>query len=235
MQVSPTQERCFGVFNQRPRWGLSARGWLLLVLMLIASGALFTASVHPFLAVTQRTDADVLVVEGWIHEYAIQAAVDEFNTRHYRAVIATGGPAEGLGGYVNDYSTTANIAAGRLRAAGIDPARVASAPSRVLARDRTYSAAVALRAWLETHDSGTRAVNIVTADVHARRTRLLFEKALGPRYKVGIIAVPAPDYDARRWWRYSHGVRNVFGETLAYAYARFLFFPAAAPEQPHVS
>jgi hypothetical protein len=71
-------------------------------------------------------------------------------------------------------------------------------------------------------------VNVLTADVHARRTRLLFEMALGPSVKVGIISVPNADYDARRWWRYSQGVRAVFGECIAYAYARVFFRPERA-------
>ena len=70
------------------------------------------------------------------------------------------------------------------------------------------------------------AVNIVTEDVHARRTRLLFQKALGNGVTVGIIAVPNPDYDAKRWWRYSEGVREVVGEVIAYLYARFFFVPS---------
>ena len=69
------------------------------------------------------------------------------------------------------------------------------------------------------------AVNVLTEDVHARRTRLLFEMALGPGVKVGIIAVPNADYEAARWWRYSEGVRSVLGESIAYVYARFFFFP----------
>ena len=68
-------------------------------------------------------------------------------------------------------------------------------------------------------------INVVTEDVHARRTRLLFQEALGPDVKVGIIAVPSPEYEARHWWRYSEGVREVIGESIAYVYARFLFWP----------
>jgi hypothetical protein len=34
--------------------------------------------IYPFLAVTHRVNSNVLVVEGWVYEYAIQAAVDEF-------------------------------------------------------------------------------------------------------------------------------------------------------------
>ena len=38
----------------------------------------FLKGVYPFLAITNRVGADVLVVEGWVHEYTIRAAVDEF-------------------------------------------------------------------------------------------------------------------------------------------------------------
>ena len=69
-----------------------------------------------------------------------------------------------------------------------------------------------------------RSINVVTEDVHARRTRLLFQKALGNDVAVGIISVPNPDYDARHWWRYSEGVKDVFAESVAYIYARLLFF-----------
>ena len=71
-----------------------------------------------------------------------------------------------------------------------------------------------------------RSFNILTEDTHARRTHLLFEKAFGDDVKVGIIAVRSPDYDARRWWCYSEGVKDVSSEALAYLYARLFFFRA---------
>ena len=93
-------------------------------------------------------------------------------------------------------------------------------PSHVMGRDRTYSAAVALRDWFHEHHVALRSFNVLTEDAHARRTRLLFEQAFGPTVKVGIISVPNPDYAPRRWWLYSEGVREVIGETIAYCYAR---------------
>jgi len=63
-------------------------------------------------------------------------------------------------------------------------------------------------------------INVVTEDAHARRTRLLFQKALGNDVRVGIISIPNPDYDAKHWWRYSEGVREVIGEGIAYTYAK---------------
>jgi hypothetical protein len=45
---------------------------------------------------------------------------------------------------------------------------------------------------------------------------------------VGIIAVSNPEFNPRQWWRYSDGVREVIGESIAYVYARFFFWPDAA-------
>lgn len=91
---------------------------------------------------------------------------------------------------------------------GIPAERVQMVPSHVMGRDRTYSSAIALRAWFRAHNMQVAAINIITEDVHARRTRMLFQKALGPDTRMGIIAVPNVDHDARRWWLYSQGVED---------------------------
>jgi hypothetical protein len=65
----------------------------------------------------------------------------------------------------------------------------------------------------------------MTLGAHARRTRLLFEKALPKEASVGIIAVENQDFDASHWWRSSQGVRTVVGEIIGYAYARLVFWP----------
>ena len=99
-------------------------------------------------------------------------------------------------------------------------------PSRVMDRDRTYGSAVALRNWFRDHNMAVSGIDVVTEDVHARRTRLLFQKALGKDVQVGIIAVANVDYPANRWWHYSQGVKDVVSEFAAYLYARLLFFPS---------
>src|SRR4029077_21234298 len=103
----------------------------------------------------------------------------------------------------------ASVGAERLKANGIPRESLEMVPSHVIGRDRTYSSAVALREWLREHNAALRSFNVVTEDTHARRTRLLFQEAFGKDVTVGIIAVPNPDYDARHWWRYSEGVRDV--------------------------
>ena len=111
-------------------------------------------------------------------------------------IFTTGGPVEGTGGYINDYHTSASVGADLLRKNGLANGSVQMVPSRVMDRDRTYGSAVALRNWFRDHNMAVSGINVVTEDLHARRTRLLFQKALGKDVTVGIIAVPNPDYDA---------------------------------------
>ncbi len=117
-----------------------------------------------------------------------------------------------------------------LKRSGLPNESVQMVPSRVMDRDRTYGSAVALRKWFGEHNTPVSGINVVTEDVHARRTRLLFQKALGDKVSVGVIAIQNPDYDARRWWRYSTGLKEVVSEVAAYVYARLLFYPSERSE-----
>ena len=226
-----TPQKFWGTFVRKERWGLSWRGWLILVAAVLLTLAVFLFRIYPFLAVTHRVDTNVLVVEGWIHEYAVRAALEEFQSKHYHRVFTTGGPIEGTGGYINDYNTSASVGADLLRKNGLPNESLQMVPSHVMDRDRTYGSAVALRNWFREHNMSVPSVNVLTEDVHARRTRLLFAKALGHNVAVGIIAVPNADYDARRWWHYSEGVKDIVSETVAYIYAKLLFYPSD-PKRP---
>jgi uncharacterized SAM-binding protein YcdF (DUF218 family) len=226
MKPQTPRRALWGLFDRKERWSLSWRGRLVLVFAFALASAVFLKSVYPFLAITHRVKADVLVVEGWVHEYAIQAAVDEFKAGSYKRVFATGGPVVGTGGYINDFFTSASVGADLLRKNGLPNESVQEVPSRVMDRDRTYASAVALRNWLREHNMVVSGIDIVTEDLHARRSRLLFQEALGDKVNVGVIGIPDPDYDAKLWWRYSEGVREVIGESIAYVYAKVFFHPS---------
>ena len=223
---SSKQMALAGLLVRRYRWGLSARGFIVFGFSLATVFVAFVLESYSFLAITSPVPSDTLVVEGWMNEYAIRQAAAEYASGHYRHLFTTGGPTMGKGGYVNDYNTSASVGAELLKKAGIPRESVQMVPSRVMDRDRTYSSAIALRDWLDDHDLHVTSVNIVTESCHARRTRLLFHKALGPDVMIGVIAIASPDYDATRWWRYSEGVEEVVGETIAYMYAKFFFHPS---------
>ena len=161
----------------------------------------------------------------------LRIAAKEFKTNGYKRLFTTGGPVEGLGGYVNDYQTAASVGAEGLVKAGVTADAVQMVPSHIIGRDRTYSSAVALRNWLHDNDVIVNSFNVLTEDTHARRTRLLFEEVFGGKVRVGVISIPDPDYDQRHWWRYSQGVKDVLSEGVAYIYAKFFFWPSAAESQ----
>lgn len=222
---NPSSKKFCGLLTQRMRWGLSWRGWLVLVLAVTSVAIFVMLNVQPFLARTQRVDTKVLVVEGWVNDYTIVAAVREFRNGSYREIFTTGGPVIGYDNSTNDYNTMASVAADRLKEAGVAADLIQMVPSHVAARDRTYNSAVALRNWFREHSLDIHSINVLTGDVHARRTQLLFQEALGPGITVGIVSIPDPDYDPKRWWRYSEGVREVLAESIAYIYAEFIFHP----------
>ncbi len=220
-----SRRKFLGLFARQPRWGLSPRGWLVLLSALGLTAVAWVLNVQPFLAPTQRVDSPILVVEGWVESFAIHAAVREFQAHPYAQIYTTGGPVVGSGGYINDFNTSASVGAEALVKAGLPATVVRMVPSRVWGRDRTYSSALALREYFQTNGAAVKSFNLLTEDVHARRSWMMFQKAFGAEVKVGIIAVPDPDYDPAHWWRYSEGVRNILDESLAWVYAALLFHP----------
>jgi hypothetical protein len=199
---------------------------MIALLLTAAFLAIGLWKVHPFLALNRPARAEDLVVEGWIPEYALRQCVDEFQSHPYRRVFTTGGPVNGLGSPAADDDTYAYVAASRLRKLGLEPPVVQMVPAKATGRDRTYTSAVALRTWLTERGISPHSINVVTLGAHARRTRLLYEKAFGDQMTVGVISVQDREYNPERWWRYSEGVREVVSESAAYLYARFIFHPA---------
>jgi uncharacterized SAM-binding protein YcdF (DUF218 family) len=221
-----SSKKLWGILTRKERWGLSWCGRLLVASVVMLAICVVILNVYPFLAVTDRLNTNILVVEGWIQRYGIRASAEEFNSGSYERIFTTGGPENGSGGYINDYQTSASVGADALKKVGIPDDVIQMVPSRVIDRDRTYSSAVALREWFREHNLPVNSINVLTEDTHARRTRLLFQEAFGGRVQVGIISVRNPDYKPNQWWRYSEGVRDVLSECIAYIYARLFFYPS---------
>jgi len=224
------QKRFAGLFVRKERWGLSWNGWVVVLGVAITFCIVLTRQAHGFLAITERVETPNLAVEGWINEHAIRTAAVEIKTGDYQHIFTTGGPIKGLGGMEAEERNYASFGANLLRKAGVPEDSIQVVQASKIGRDRTYVSAVALRDWFQSNHLAVRSLNVLTEDAHARRTRLLFQKAFGNGVTIGIIAIPDPDYDAKHWWRYSEGVRQVLGEGIAYLYARFWFRASAAPE-----
>lgn len=207
-----------GLLVRRERWGLSIGGKLLALLTIAPGSLLLTWKLNPFLSPTQPIAAELLVVEGWIPDYALDVAVSEFRRGGYRLLLTSGNVTKD-GWAETPYYTTADWAAQRLRRRGLG-VEVVAVPCRVERADRTYHAALEVRRWFNGTGVTTGSINVLTLGPHARRSWLLFRKALGPGFRVGVISIAGREYDSVHWWRSSDGVREVVGEALAYVYAR---------------
>jgi len=216
--------RLFGLVMRKERWTLSLRGWLAVLVCLGSVGAFVAWGLHPFLAVNRPVDGEFLVIEGWIPGYAVEEGMKEFQAHKYGRFFTTGGPSRGDAA-AEAYPTLAELAATHLKKLGLPPEVVEPIRSPAVIRDRTYSSAVGLRKWFEEHRVSVKAVNVMTVGTHARRSRLMFEKALDGKVAVGIIAIQNQAYDPKRWWKSSEGTKETISEAVAYLYARLFFHP----------
>jgi uncharacterized SAM-binding protein YcdF (DUF218 family) len=213
-----------GLLRRRPCLVPTLRGWIVLALSFGAVALVGVLGMEPFLAVNDSVPGGVLVVEGWVPDYIAETAIAEFKQNHYDKLLVTGIPLQ-KGAPLSEYKNYAHLGAATLVKLGMSTNDVQAVPTERTRRDRTYAMALSLKKWLREHDLAPTKVNLITGGPHARRSRLMFEKALGKGVTVGVIAIPADEYDERHWWHYSQGVREIIGETLAYAYARLLFYP----------
>jgi len=214
-----------GLIARTTRWRPTLRAWVAAALFLGAVGLCTVRFIYPFLAITDRLDARILVVEGWLPDFTrIDPVLDEIRRGRYEVIVVTGGPTPKRE-LVADFKNYADLTKAILEKRGVDPKTVVAVPSLGVVRDRTYASALALRTWLETEKPGVTSLNLITLGAHGRRSRLLFQMALGGGVKVGIISAGELRFNGGHWWQSSSGVREVVDETVAYAYARLAFRP----------
>jgi hypothetical protein len=213
----------WGLVRRRDCLVLTWRGWLLLILSLVSLSVATVRELYPFLAVTDPVEGGLLVVEGWGSDVTMEAAIGEFKRHHYEKVCVTGGPIE-HSAWMNYYKTYAEQGAATLLVLGLNKNEVQAIPSTWVRKDRTHASAAAFSAWMRGSSTVFTIVHLITEGAHARRSRLLFQRALGSSVTVGVTSLPSRDFDPEHWWQSSAGFREVVGELLAYGYARMLGF-----------
>lgn len=219
---------CLRLIERKECWALTIRGWIALFFCAVIIIALTITSVYPFLAVVHTVPAELLVVEGWLPDYALKKTIEEFKKRNYRIIITIGGPIE-VGFHISKYKSYAELSAATLKRLGLNEESIVAVPTPKVTKDRTYASALALKNWLLKSGLSSKGFNICSFGPHARRSRLLFKKAFGNRIEIGVLKIDSLDYDPQYWWKTSSGVRSVFYEVMAYGYARFFFYPKSEP------
>ncbi len=210
---------CFA--RKRTLWLPTWQGTVIIAFIFIILVFLFVSQIHSFLAKSERVNTEILVVEGWIPDYALMAAVREFNKGGYGYLCTTGGPLN-HGSHLARFDDWATLSASTLEALGIPQRALVVAPAPSARRHRTYRSAVALKNRLAGEGISAPAFNVLTLAPHARRTRLVYEAVFGNEVEVGIISIASKEYDPDRWWASSGGVKTVLTETIGWFVERVI-------------
>jgi len=205
---------------------LTPMGWLVLLVtfsLVLVFSILFS---HQFLAPTKPVKGEILVVEGWLPDYALIEVKKRFEKEEYRLLFTTGGRI-GTGFHLSEYKTWASLTAARLIKLGIPPEKIMPTSQLVIhKKDRTYYSVLALNEKFKKDNLLVKSMDVVSLGVHARRTWFLYKKVFAS-VSVGIIAIEPKGYDPSKWWLDSAGVRGVISEMIAYLYVRLIFNPSS--------
>lgn len=213
--MDATFSRC-RLFRKRalwlPTWRLCVPAFVLLLVL-----AVFAARhLHGFLAVTEPVDAaEVLVVEGWMADGALEQVMALYSANPRYKVVCTTGTVIERGFYLSDIKDYATLCARSLEKMGVPKEKLIVCVTPPVKRNRTFESAVALRARLAEDGIACTGLDVASVGAHARRTRLNYRHAFGEEMPVGVLAIDWLDYDPKRWWTSSAGLKQVMMETMA--------------------
>lgn len=206
--------------RKRPTW----LGWILITTLILGLIFGFLKNVYPFLAPQKPPHQGLMIVEGWIHDFALDDAITLFKQGNYSKIVCTGVQIE-TGSYIQQFKSYPEMTAARLKKMGVPEEKIIVTVADDAKKDRTYLAAVALREAFIAYNLKEKNLHLITTGPHGRRSRLLFQKALGDKYNIGITCLDDMGYDPEKWYIYSEGVRAVMSEFIAYSYAKLIFRP----------
>jgi len=220
------------LFRRRQVWLPTLWGWLVLLIFGAAAVVVIASGANGFLAPNEPavgkdgTGARILVVEGWMHETDLDQAVAAFRRGRYERVVTTGGPVESWGDS-HAWKSFAERAASYLKDHGLADVPVVAVPAPASTKERTFISALMVREWAQRSGVGLDVIDLFSASVHARRSRLLYRMALGNSAQVGVLSSWPHDFDPEHWWTTSSGTKLVIGETLSLIWTKCCFWPAA--------
>lgn len=214
----------FVLFRKKERWTATWLGNMLKLIILFLIAFVFAKTIHPFLAENKPVKSKIMVLEGFVPDYAVEQAKDIFIKDNYNIMLITG-KKRVKGSHLAMYENDGEFSAATLDHLGFDMAKVTVIPvEHTVTKDRTYESGKAVMASLA-HLSNVTSFNLVSIGCHGRRSRYLFEMSDNLDYNIGIISIENQGYNPNTWWQTSVGFRDVMQETIAWVYARFFFYP----------
>lgn len=193
-------------------------------MLVLALGASFIVvagilNVYDFLSVTDRVPGKILVVEAWFYQSpSFGEVLSEYERGGYEEVIVVGS-SEKAAPDQETGSSSAMLAAKRLERLGLDARSIIPVTSPHADSERTYGLGLALRDYFLHHPDKSGDVNVLTMGVHARKSRMLFQAALGEEYRVGVVSAKVNFCRGNRWFLSCECIGLVARNVAGYLYA----------------
>ena len=211
------------LFRRRNLLVPTLTGWLTILLAFGLVALYLFRGIAGFLTVYQPTDAEYLVIEGWMSKDELDQSLDYFNSADYRLAIIVGGP------ITNDFhgidSNVAERATGYLRDQGLSQDQSVVIATPYSAQDRTFLNAVMTRDWFARQGIELARLDVFSSHVHTRRSRDLYQLAFGDEVTVGVIPSRPHNFDPEHWWRSSASGKRVAVEFAGWLLVKCCFYP----------
>ncbi|OIR03133.1 hypothetical protein GALL_146520 [mine drainage metagenome] len=209
--------------RKRQIWLPTIFGWLLLLTFIFVLCVFGVRNIYTFLAPNDPVGARVLVVEGWLSPKELDQAIQIFKMGGYTQVVTTGGPTEWP---EEKYGNYAVMSADYVARRGIRRDMILVVPAPPSAQERTFLSAVTLRESAQRLGIKLDAIDLVSSGAHARRSRLLFQMALGSNVNVGVLATKPADFGPETWWQTSKGVESIIFQSIGLLWVKCFFWPS---------
>lgn len=207
-------------FVRRSVWFPTLVGWASILLFVTLPGVLWFLAGEGFLASCRNVSSSVLVLESWIGYDGIAAAAAEFKQGGYEYVVSTGGPSDAT--WNRQPWSYSRLGRDELIRCGVPADRIVVAPVHQVDRQRTFETAKSsLQAIAESGTELPSAIVVFTKGVHARRSRLVFQRVFGDNTAVGVIAWKPATEATSFWWHSSERASDFLKESLAYPFELF--------------
>lgn len=204
---------------------LTWQGWFVILLIFGILLILFVRNLDSLLSRNSPVDSKILVVEGWLPDYALQMALKEYMDGGYTKMFITGNAITN-GKHLSKYTNAAEVAYDELLFFGMDSTAMICVPSPEVYRDRTYTAALELKRFIGKNHPEIRDFNLFTMGSHGARSWHLFRLAFKEtKTQIGVISVEDKSFESRRWWTTSKGFRTVPMEAMGYFFVYLFFWP----------
>lgn len=211
--------------RERHKFVLLKNNSFIVFCLLTILSFLYVKNIYSFLAITNPSgNGEILVVEGWIPTYLLEQAVPLINQGYYKTIAVVGGPSSNGTNSEQIEQTAAYLGKRELLKFGVPNEKIVTIPVWHLKRNRTFTSAKAVNAWLKDTNPSVQAVDIFTAAVHGRKSQLLYQRALGKSMSVGVYSARAAEFSGKSWFESKRGIYLVLRNTVGYVKALFFTF-----------